>query len=112
MSSIEAGAECFGMLRRALEGFWNDLECHFPQEMGSSRKPLTLLLLQVEKNDVETVRRELADLAQYVDWIDDWLASDFIVGSVVLASNTTHLTTHSITKRSKTCVKTACYDED
>ena len=58
--------------------------------MGSSRKPLTLLLLQVEKNDVETVRRELADLAQYVDWIDDWLASDFIVGSSVLASNTTH----------------------
>ena len=80
--------------------------------MRSSRKIFTLLLLQVEKDDVETVRCELADLAHYVDWIDDWLASDFIVGLPVFASNTTHLTTHSITKRSKTCVKTACYDED
>ena len=47
-------------------------------------------VLQVEKDDAEALPRELGELAQYVDWIDDWLASDFIVGSSLLASNTTH----------------------
>ena len=42
------------------------------------------------------MRCELADLAHYVDWIDDWLASDFIVGLLGIASNTTHKTTHAV----------------
>ena len=78
--------------------------------MRSSRKIFTLLLLQVEKDDVETVRCELADLAHYVDWIDDWLASDFIVGLPVFASNTTHKTTHAVCKKRIKTIKTACYD--
>ena len=78
--------------------------------MRSSRKIFTLLLLQVEKDDVETVRCELADLAHYVDWIDDWLASDFIVGLPVFVSNTTHETTYAVCKKRIKTIKTACYD--